>query len=242
MTSRIEQLIDEIETYIDNCKPYPLSQTKIIVNKEEIDELLRELRSKTPEEIKRYQKIISNKEAILNDARKKAQELIDEATVHTNQLINEHEIMQQAYAQANEVVARAAARAADQAKGILDNAMQEANEMKSAAVTYTDQLLADVDSIIQQSMDIASKQNDEIIDSIKQHSVDMVKEVAQNNDTMLSSLTQYSEVIRSNRADLQPSVDYGSQVEAEPLAQGDTDADAGAAAGQDESINLDMLN
>ena len=66
MTSRIEQLIDEIETYIDNCKPQPLSQTKIIVNKEEIDELLRELRSKTPEEIKRYQKIISNKEAILN--------------------------------------------------------------------------------------------------------------------------------------------------------------------------------
>ena len=39
MTSRIEQLIDEIETYIDNCKPQPLSQTKIIVNKEEIDEL-----------------------------------------------------------------------------------------------------------------------------------------------------------------------------------------------------------
>ena len=38
MTSRIEQLIDEIEAYIDGCKPQPLSQTKIIVNKEEIDE------------------------------------------------------------------------------------------------------------------------------------------------------------------------------------------------------------
>ena len=40
MTSRIEQLIDAIETYIDNCKPQPLSSTKIIVNKEEIDELV----------------------------------------------------------------------------------------------------------------------------------------------------------------------------------------------------------
>ena len=137
MTSRIEQLIDEIETYIDNCKPQPLSQTKIIVNKEEIDELLRELRSKTPEEIKRYQKIISNKEAILNDARQKAQALIDEATVHTNELINEHEIMQQAYAQANEVVSQAAKRAEE----ILDKAMNEANDMKAAAVQYTDQLL-----------------------------------------------------------------------------------------------------
>ena len=51
-------------------------------------------------EIKRYQKIISNKEAILSDARAKAEALINDATVHTNELINEHEIMQQAYAQA----------------------------------------------------------------------------------------------------------------------------------------------
>ena len=55
---------------------------------------------KTPEEIKRYQKIISNKEAILNDAKQKAQELINDATIQTNELISEHQIMQQAYAQA----------------------------------------------------------------------------------------------------------------------------------------------
>ena len=44
MSSRIEQLIDEIEEYIDSCKYQPLSNSKIIVNKEEIEELLRELR------------------------------------------------------------------------------------------------------------------------------------------------------------------------------------------------------
>ena len=73
MSSRIEQLIDELEEYIESCKPKFMSNSEIIVNKEEIDELLRELRMRTPEEIKRYQKIISNKEAILNDAREKAQ-------------------------------------------------------------------------------------------------------------------------------------------------------------------------
>ena len=87
MSSKIEQLIDEIEEYVDSCKYQPLSNTKIIVNKEEIDELLRELRMKTPDEIKRYQKIISNKEAILSDARAKAEALINDATVHTNELI-----------------------------------------------------------------------------------------------------------------------------------------------------------
>ena len=72
MSSRIEQLIDELEEYIESCKPKFMSNSEIIVNKDEIDELLRELRMKTPDEIKRYQKIISNKEAILNDARAKA--------------------------------------------------------------------------------------------------------------------------------------------------------------------------
>ncbi len=51
MSSRIEQIIEEIEEYIDSCKFQALSTSKIIVNKEQIDELLRELRMKTPDEI-----------------------------------------------------------------------------------------------------------------------------------------------------------------------------------------------
>ena len=39
MSSRIEQLIDEIEEYIEGCKPKFMSSTEIIVNKDEIDEL-----------------------------------------------------------------------------------------------------------------------------------------------------------------------------------------------------------
>lgn len=53
MSSRMEQIIEEIEEYIDNCKYQPLSSTKIVVNKDELEELLTELKMKTPEEIKR---------------------------------------------------------------------------------------------------------------------------------------------------------------------------------------------
>ena len=82
MSSRMEQIIEEIEEYIDSCKFQPLSSTKILVNKEELEELLTELRMKTPEEIKRYQKIISNKEAILADAQAKADAIIAQAHRH----------------------------------------------------------------------------------------------------------------------------------------------------------------
>ena len=60
MSSKIDQIIEEIEDYIESCKFQPLSSTKIIVNKEEIVELIAELRQRTPEEVKRYQKMISN--------------------------------------------------------------------------------------------------------------------------------------------------------------------------------------
>jgi len=178
MSSKIEQLIDEIEEYIDSCKYQPLSSTKIVVNKEEIDSLLRELRMKTPDEIKRYQKIISNKEAILNDAKAKAEALIREATIQTNELINEHEIMQQAYAQANEIVTMATR----QGQEILDNATLEANAVRMAAMQYMDDMLANLENII-----AASSQN-----------------AAANYDNLLNNMNHYMEIIQSNRAELHP--------------------------------------
>lgn len=178
MSSKIEQLIDEIEEFIDGCKYKALSNTQIIVDKEQIDELLRELRMKTPEEIKRYQKIISNKEAILTDAREKAAALINEATVHTNELINEHEIMQQAYAQANEVVTLAT----NQAQEILDNATIEANTMRDAAMHYTDDMLANVENIIAQSMEGA----------------------AFRYEQLMTGLNNCYETVKANRAELFP--------------------------------------
>ncbi len=162
--SRIEQIIEEIEEYIDSCKYQPLSNTKIVVNKEEMEVLLRELRMKTPDEIKRYQKIISNKEAILNDAKEKAQAIIADATIHTNELINEHEIMQQAYAQANEIVMTAT----KQAQEILDNATLDANNIRLSAIQYTDEMLGSLEAIINQSMNTSVNKFNNYIDSLKQ--------------------------------------------------------------------------
>ena len=181
MSSRIEQLIDELEEYIESCKPKFMSNSEIIVNKEEIDELLRELRMRTPEEIKRYQKIISNKEAILNDARAKAQALIDEATVHTNELISEHEIMQQAYAQANGIVATAA----NQAREILDKATMEANELRTQASQYMESRLVELDSITSSA----------------------IQSTNADYERLLGSLGQYRDLIQSNLHSLHPTED-----------------------------------
>ena len=52
--SKIEQLIGEIEEFIDGCKLQPFSSTKIVVDKAQLEDLLVELRHRTPDEIKKY--------------------------------------------------------------------------------------------------------------------------------------------------------------------------------------------
>ncbi len=178
MSSRIEQLIDEIEDYIDNCKYQPLSNTKIIVNKEEIDELIRELRTKTPEELKKYQKVVSNQQAILNDAKEKAKALIDDAAVRTNEMLSQNAIMQQAYAQADEVVKSAY----QQAQDILSAATNEANAVRTAAVDYMDNMLASYENLVNSTMRVTQS----------------------NYESFYSQLSQFSDIVLSNRMELKP--------------------------------------
>lgn len=149
--SKIEELISEIEEYIDNCKFYPLSNSKIIVNKEELEELLVELRLRTPEEIKKYQKIISNQEAIMNDAKRQANSILAEANAQTNELLNEHEIMQKAYSKANQIVEQAQA----QGQAIVDQAAAEAESIRYGAIQYTDDILNSMQNIMQHTMEDA---------------------------------------------------------------------------------------
>lgn len=178
MDSKIEQLIDEIEDYIESCKPKMLSSDIILVNKDEIMELLRDLRMKTPDEIKRYQKIITQRDSILNDARNKAQQLINEAAVHTNELVSESEIMQQAQDRANEMLQAAT----QQAQEILDQAAMEANAMRQAAIDYTDAQLCDLENKLSHAVDIAGL----------------------NYEKLIAQLNQDIQGIQINRAQLQP--------------------------------------
>lgn len=201
MNSKIEQTIEELEQYIDTCKPQAFSSNKIIVNKDQIEELLTELRLRTPEEIKRYQKMISNKEAILADAQAKADAIIAQAEVTHSELVSEHQIMQQAYAQANEVVMIAT----KQAQEILDKATIDANNIRMGAISYTDELLKNLEAILTGAIDGSKARYENLI----------------------AGLNSSLQIVLANRAELMPQAEpelavdepIASKAEAEPAAQ-----------------------
>ena len=180
MMSRIEQLISEIEEYIDSCKFQALSNSKIIVNKEELEELLVELRLRIPDEIKKYQKIISQQDtilgeaqaqadAMLEDAKKQADSMMAQVSEQTTEMINEHEIMQQAYAHADQVVEQASI----QAQAIVDAAVNDANNIRQSSIQYTDDMLRSPQTIINHTMEGAKGRFDAFMTSM-QSSYDIV--------------------------------------------------------------------
>ena len=190
-SSRIEEIITELEDYMDTCRPQTFSATKIIVEKARVDELLEELRQRTPDEIKRYQRIVSNREAILADARAQAEQMIAEATEQTKELVNEHEIMQQAYKKANEVIDSATA----QAQQIVDEATREAEQIRAGGISYVEDMLRSMDALISHTIENST----------------------QRHNGYISSLTNTSEIIRSNLAELAPA--EGGAAPAEPAAE-----------------------
>ena len=176
--SKIEDIIDEIENYIDECKPSAFSSSKIIVNRDEIETLLQELRTKTPDEIKKYQRMIANREQILADARAKADEIINQAQIQTNELVSEHQIMQQAYAQANEVILIAQKNAQEK----IDRATEDANNIRMGAIAYTDELLANIQTILANSIETTRSRD----------------------ESFLSTMQVYLDTVNANRASLVP--------------------------------------
>ena len=105
--------------------------------------------------------------------------------------------MQQAYEQANEVVSIAT----KQAQEILDNATNEANNLRMSAMAYTDSQLKSIEDILTGSIE-ASKTNYE---------------------SLINSLQHFEDVVASNRAELfPPEEDKAAEPETEdnePLTQ-----------------------
>lgn len=156
--NNIERIIGEIEEYVETCKTSALNRSTILVQKEELTAMLLDLRMAVPEEIRQCQKIISNQNAILTDAKARADSMVQDAKRMTEQMLSEHEIMQQAYATANQYTENAK----QQAQAIVDQATQEANSIRMGAVNYTDGMLQTMQTILRHAMDGADKNHESL--------------------------------------------------------------------------------
>jgi len=138
--TRIETIINSIYDFVDSCKPQRLSPGYISVPRNELMALLDDLKAHTPDEIKRYQKIIANREDIIAQAREKAAQIEQEALERAQMLVDETEIMQKAYAQANDTIQTAKASA----ESTLKQASDTAETIRTGVLAYANDILGQV--------------------------------------------------------------------------------------------------
>ena len=159
----VEDMIDEIEVFIGNCKYQPLSSNKIIVPKDELERMLSELKLKLPSEIERCKKIMRNKEAILASARTRSDAIISESVNEANRLVDSNHITELANIRADEIVT--AAR--DQAQQILDEATAEAKEVRLGAMSYTKQKLTEMKNFLAATLEAENENYKNLCDSLE---------------------------------------------------------------------------
>lgn len=164
MVNRIEQIIEEIYEFIEGCKPTTFSQNKVAVPKDELYDLLDELKLRTPDEIKRYQKIIANRDSIIATAEEKAESIIEEAKAKARQLVSEHEIMQQAYARANEMVSSAGSEADE----MLKSANSDAEQIRTGALNYANDIMTDMERILSDAYESTRSRAENLIAALRE--------------------------------------------------------------------------
>lgn len=198
--SRIEKAIDEIYEYVESCKPSKLYPNKVTVSKDELYDLLDALRMCAPEEIKRYQKIINNREQILSEAQAQAKKIMNQAQEQTAQLLDQNEIVQSAYAEAEKIMNQAQ----EKAQNILAQAVGESDQVRTSALYYTSDLLGEAGRNIETSL----------------------KDIESKSSMLISVLKKNIEVIKNNRTELKDQIegklpaDQESQAEASPATEG----------------------
>ena len=122
-------LIDKLDDLVHSAKPVPLTD-QVRVDREEIYDLLDQMRATIPEEIKQARWIVKERQEMLAEAKREAERIVKESRDQQQRLISEEEVMKQAERAAEEIVEDANARAREIRLGAEDYADEILNTLE----------------------------------------------------------------------------------------------------------------
>lgn len=140
----LHEIIDDIEEFINDAKPARFNPGKVMVDEEILMTMLEELRSRLPSEMERSKQIVQSKQDIIDDAKIKADAILQNAIKEASETVEDHEIVQLAKRRAADIE-----READQyADAAIAKAKAEAKELRVGAMEYTVDLMEDMKALM----------------------------------------------------------------------------------------------
>jgi cell division septum initiation protein DivIVA len=123
-------LIDKLDDQIHNAKAVPLTD-QVRVDKEEIYDILDQMRATIPDELKQARWIVKERQEMLEEAKREADRIVSEARQEQTRLLSEEELVRLAERQAEE---------------LLEDARVREREIRLGAEDYADEVLGTLES------------------------------------------------------------------------------------------------
>jgi hypothetical protein len=122
-------LIDKLDDLVHNARQLPIGG-QVRVDKEEIYDILDQMRATIPEEIKQARWIVKERQEMLAEAKKEAERIIKDARERQEQLVGEEDVTKQAERAAEDIVEDARAREREIRLGAEDYADEILNTLE----------------------------------------------------------------------------------------------------------------
>lgn len=139
-------LLETLEDMLEKSRNVPFSG-KSVVDKEEILDIIKEIRLKLPEELKQAKWVKEERQRILVEAQNEADEIIKEAENRIISMIDEHEITRKAYEKKVEII---------------ETANEMSREISKGTKDYADNLLSNVEEALQNALKVIQDNRNEL--------------------------------------------------------------------------------
>ncbi len=139
-------ILEALEDLVEKSMNVPLSG-RCMVDREEILEIVKEIRLKLPDEIKQAKWVKEERQRILNEAQLEAEKIVKATEEEVKLLVEENEITRKAYAQASE---------------ILETTHKNAKEIRLGTRDYADGVLNKVTEILRDTIDVIESNRGEL--------------------------------------------------------------------------------
>jgi len=143
----IYNLLDQLESTIEGSKRAFMQNDKIIIDPEDLYQLIDQIRSSVPDDIKDAQWVKKEEEQIKKKAQEDYERIIEEARLRAQDLVSETEIYRLAEVRVREM---------------LEEANQAAHDVTLGAFNYANDIMEKIEKQLQIYYDVVQDGKDEI--------------------------------------------------------------------------------
>lgn len=134
----VQRLLDMLYGIVDEAKSAAFSSDKCVISRDEVLDLLDEIRAKLPLELKKAQELVRARDEYVSAAKKEVEKMLRQAELDAKVIVSESETIQLARQKSSEIIRRAEDRA---------------KELYQVANTYTEDALRRTEEAIQAVLD-----------------------------------------------------------------------------------------